>query len=100
MPRHFPIKSWSSSDQSTILTYRALSFTALPPELLCALHIGASGAERKCAAYVRVTAPPQHFLSSHYLPFCPFSILAQVSRSVTVRLNTSAPGRASRSTQK
>ena len=42
----------------------------------------------------------QRFLSALYLPFCPFSILAQVSRSVTVRLNTSAPGRVSRSTQK
>src|SRR5262245_36027094 len=38
--------------------------------------------------------------SAPYLPFCPFSILAQVSRSVTVRLNTSAPGRVSRSAQK
>jgi hypothetical protein len=35
-----------------------------------------------------------------YYPFVAFSIFAQVSRSVTVRLNTGFPGRASRSAQK
>jgi hypothetical protein len=31
MPGHCPTKHWSSSDYPTILTYRALSFTALTP---------------------------------------------------------------------
>ena len=35
-----------------------------------------------------------------FVPFCAFSILAQVSRSVTVRLKTGVPGVESGSTQK
>src|SRR5437870_5145978 len=36
MPGHCPMKHCSSSDHSTILTYRALSFTALTPGFFCA----------------------------------------------------------------
>jgi len=51
---------------------RVLSFTALTPEFFCALYIGASGAERKCAAYMHVTAPLQHLPQRSLSPPLPF----------------------------
>jgi hypothetical protein len=62
--------------------------------------VGRQEALEKCRNLRQPRCAQRIDTSALYLPLCPFSILAQVSRSVTVRLNTSAPGRASRSTQK
>ena len=93
--RRFPLgATMPSQGQAFVSPHTPLPLDPVEEALLIMVGTGVSGVALVISPLSMQQARP------YDLPFCPFSILAQVSRNVTVRLNTSAPGRASRSTQK